>query len=64
MILELKFFFSFSYSSMMEGELEKEKTRFNVMEQSLKDSLAKLTKELEKMEGTLELQRAIIVSRK
>lgn len=32
--------------SMMEGELEKEKTRYGVMENSLKDSLAKMARQL------------------
>jgi hypothetical protein len=48
---------------LMEGEIEKEKTRSNVMEKKLKDSLAKMGKELEKMESTLELQRSIIVNK-
>jgi hypothetical protein len=30
--------------SMKEGEIEKEKTRYSVMEKSLKDSLAKMAK--------------------
>jgi hypothetical protein len=49
--------------SLLEGDIEKEKTRYQLLEKNMRETVNKMTKTQELMESTMELQRAIIVKR-
>jgi hypothetical protein len=49
--------------SLLEGDIEKEKTRYQLLEKNMRETVNKMAKTQELMESTMELQRAIIVKK-